>query len=196
MSPPSAHQPAERRSAKELIEPIGAAQRERVCRRTETCIDRAGRAYGRRFAPIPVHFDLKGRAAGMYRVDAGARRIRYNPYLFAKYFEDNLAVTVPHEVAHYVVDMLYGLRRVRAHGPEWREVMAVLGANPRVTCDYDLDGVPQRRQRRHPYACDCRRHLITTRRRNAIERKKARYQCKYCGTPLRPEPAATGADGR
>lgn len=174
----------------EQIEPINRLQQEQVRTLTGEYIERAARAYTRRFEVVPVHFDLTGRAAGMYRVDGGRRRIRYNPYLFAKYFDDSLSTTVPHEVAHYVVDVLYGMRRVRAHGPEWRRVMIELGADPRVTCRYDLTGIPQRRQRRHTYICRCRTHRVTTRRRNAIERGRARYVCRYCGVFLRRDDAA------
>ncbi len=55
---------------------------------------------------VPVRFELQGRAAGMYRVHKGERVIRYNPYIFSKYFDDSLANTVPHEVAHYITDVL------------------------------------------------------------------------------------------
>jgi len=115
-----------------IIEPIDAGQQRAVHLATERCLRRAGELCGRDFASIPVTFDLTGRSAGMYRVRHGRRSIRYNPYLFAKYFEDNLAVTVPHEVAHYVTDMLYGLHRVRPHGMEWQAVMRSLGVEPRA----------------------------------------------------------------
>ena len=128
------------------IDPIDAGRQAMVRQATERCLHRAGELCGRDFAPIPVTFDLSGRSAGMYRVRRGRRSIRYNPYLFAKYFEENVAVTVPHEVAHYVTDVLYGLHRVRPHGAEWQAVMRSLGVEPRATGDYDLSGVPVRRQ--------------------------------------------------
>ena len=128
-----------------LVEPIDAGQQQAVRLATESCLRRAGGLCRRDFASIPVSFDLTGRSAGMYRVRNGRRSIRYNAYLFAKYFEDNLAVTVPHEVAHYVTDMLHGLHRVRPHGMEWQAVMRSLGVEPRACADYDLSGVPVRR---------------------------------------------------
>ena len=162
------------------IQPIDHLQQQQVIAATEACIQRGGELLQRTFQPIPVAFDLTGRAAGMYRVQGRQRLIRYNPYLFAKYFDANLADTVPHEVAHYLVHMLYGLRKVRAHGPEWRELMALFGASPKATCNFDLTGVPVRTQRRFAYRCECSRHAITTRRHNQIARGAVRYFCKAC----------------
>jgi SprT protein len=166
------------------IEAIGPAQRAAVVEATHAWIARAGELYDRRFEPVPVLFDLKGRTAGMYRVRRGERVIRYNPYLFAKYPHDNLTVTVPHEVAHYVTDRLYGLRRVRPHGREWRAVMHDFGVDPAATdTEYDLAGIPTRAQRRHAYRCACLVHHLTTRRHNLIL-AGARYRCRHCGDEL------------
>jgi SprT protein len=164
--------------------PIDAGRETVVRQATEHCLRRAGAICGCDFAPIPVTFDLSGRAAGMYRVRHGRRDIRYNPYLFAKYFEDNVAVTVPHEVAHYVTDMLYGLQRVRPHGVEWQAVMRSLGVEPRATGDYDLSGVPVRRQRRFDYACGCATHRLSAQRHNKARRGEVFYRCRRCGGPL------------
>ena len=168
------------------IEPIDAARQQTVRQATDACLRRAGEICRRDFAPIPVSFDLRGRAAGMYRVRQGRRGIRYNPYIFAKFFDDNLAVTVPHEVAHYVTDMLYGVRGVRPHGVEWQAVMRSLGAEPRASGDYDLKGVPVRRQRRFTYACGCATHRLTARRHNRVHRGEASYHCRRCGVALAP----------
>jgi SprT protein len=164
--------------------PLTAAQRQRVIKATCSCIVRAAALFDRKLAGIPVRFDLRGRAAGMYRVRGGQRVIRYNPDIFARYFSDNLANTVPHEVAHYVTDVLYGLRRVRPHGPEWRAVMLAFGVEPVATCSYDLDGIPVRRQRRFRYRCACMTHSVSTVRHNRIQGGLARYHCRRCRTPL------------
>lgn len=168
----------------ELIEPISCHHEEQVCSETNEVIRLASRIYRQDFPTIPILFDLKGRAAGMYRVYNRDRVIRYNPYLFAKYFDDNIATTVPHEVAHYVVDLLYGIARVRPHGSEWQQVMLALGAEPSVTGRYDLAGIPIRRQQRHSYQCTCTRHDISTARHNKILRGKAHYYCRNCKSKL------------
>lgn len=166
------------------IAPIDISQQAAVVDATGTWIARAGALYGRCFEPVPVLFDLKGRASGMYRVQRGIRVIRYNPWLFARYPADSLAVTVPHEVAHYIVDRLFGLGRVRPHGPEWRAVMLGFGVKPTATTRYDLDGIPARRQRRYAYRCECLVHQLSTRRHNLILRGEASYHCRRCGGHL------------
>jgi len=135
-------------------------------------------------ASVAVTFDLTGSAAGMYRVHGAERVIRYNPYIFAKYFANNLAVTVPHEVAHYVTDRLYGLRNIRPHGVEWKTVMRSLGADPCVTASYDLSGVPVRRQRRFSYRCECSTHQLSSCRHNKIQRGQSSYLCRRCGSAV------------
>lgn len=167
-----------------IVEPIGAAERAIVIAATDEWIARAGRLFERDFASLPVLFDLRGRAAGMYRVKARQRVIRYNPWLFAKYPEDNLAVTVPHEVAHYVTDCLYGLRRVRPHGVEWRAVMRRFGVDPRAGTMHDLAGIPRRTQRRHTYHCGCMTHELTSYRHRRIMAGRGHYVCRRCGGRL------------
>ena len=167
-----------------MIEPLDARRRQQVSCITAEYITRAERTYYRELPPIPVLFDLKGRAAGMYRVVSRERVIRYNPYIFAKYFDDNLVTTIPHEVAHYVVDMMYDARNVKPHGKEWREVMQSFGVEARATANYDLSGIPVRRHRRHPYQCNCDLHQLSSVRHNKIRQGKARYYCRKCQSTL------------
>lgn len=166
-----------------IIQPLSLAQQQQVVDKTTAILQQLSELLGRTFAPIPISFNLRGRAAGMYRVKKGGREIRYNTAIFAKYFDDNLANTVPHEVAHYVIDCCYG-RRVRPHGIEWQELMLRLDVEPSVTCQYDMGDIPQRRLRRFDYHCGCRTHQITTIRHNKIERGQASYLCKVCKKPL------------
>ena len=168
------------------IAPIDTVQQQRVRSLTADYIVQAGRIYNEEFPSIQVMFDLRGRAAGMYRVHDARRTIRYNPYIFAKYFGDNLSTTVPHEVAHYVVDLLYGATRVRPHGREWQQVMLSFGAEPKATGNYDLSGIPLRKQRRHAYRCSCTQHQISSVRHNKMRLGKARYYCRYCKSALQP----------
>lgn len=163
---------------------VNRQKQELVIARTNSNIQLAAEYFDRDFSPVSVLFDLTGRAAGMYRVRDNIRVIRYNPVIFARYFDDNLAQTVPHEVAHYISDILYGLRNIRPHGPEWKQIMEFFGADTRATCSYNLDGLPLRRYRQFRYLCRCRQHLLTSRRHNKIERNEMHYFCKYCGDRL------------
>jgi len=172
----------------QTIYPISSDQKALVIAETERFIALANSLFGKKLASISVQFDLIGRTAGMYKVKRlglkTERVIRYNPYLFAKYWDDNFTVTVPHEVAHYVVDRLYGMGKVKPHGDEWHKVMAVFDVNASRTANFDLAGIPQRSQRMFDYLCQCREHQLTVRRHNKIVCKKAQYLCRYCKSPL------------
>ena len=168
------------------IEPINRDQQSHIIRLVETQLEQAASIFNTRLDNIPVLFDLKGRCAGMYRIKNGHSCIRFNPHLFAKYFDDNLANTVPHEIAHYVTDVLYGLKNIRPHGMEWREVMHKLDAPPLVTAHYDLSGIPIRQYKKYSYQCICAKHELGEKRHRNIEKGKAMYYCKKCSSMLMP----------
>ena len=169
------------------IQPINRLQQQEVIERTRHYIYRARELFSLDFPLIEVLFDLKGRCAGMFRVKNGVKQIRYNAYLFAKYFNDNLENTVPHEVAHYIAYEVYGQRRIRPHGPEWNALMQAFHANPSRTCNYDLNGIPQRKQRRYLYLCQCTdMHQLSNRRHQRAITGQASYMCRRCGQRLVP----------
>ena len=172
-----------------MVEPIADLQQAQVEDRTESFICQAEAIFSREFERIPVLFDLAGRTAGMFKVAGRQRCIRYNPWIFAKYFEENLSDTVPHEVAHYVVHEVYGRRRIKPHGTQWQALMHLYGANAGVTFNLDLEGIPQRSQKTHPYRCDCRTHDVSTTRHNRVKRGTARYHCRFCDGQLGYAPA-------
>jgi SprT protein len=166
------------------IHPIDQPQREQVLERTRHFVSLAAELLERPFDPVEVRFDLKGTAAGMFCSDAKQCWIRYNPWIFAKYYEENLQDTVPHEVAHYIVQQVYGRRRVKPHGVQWRTLMDAFGANPEVTFSRDLEGIPRRRQQTHPYRCDCRNHEVSSTRHNRVVSGRGEYRCRYCNSEL------------
>jgi SprT protein len=161
------------------LEPIGALQQREVLDRCEHFIRAAEASFGKKFVRIPVLFDLSGSSAGMYKVYGKRRWIRFNPWIFSKHYGVNLKDTVPHEVAHYIVDDVYG-RRAKPHGAQWQTLMAEFGADPGVTFNLDLTGVPRRVQRTHPYQCGCEVHQVSSTRHNRIVRGKGSYYCRKC----------------
>ena len=168
------------------VEPINTLRQQRVHEVTLDYIARAGRIYARTFTPVAVSFDLKGRAAGMYRVQGRNRLIRYNPYIFAKYFDDNLATTVPHEVAHIVVHHKHSYR-CKPHGYEWKRVMRDFGVEESRCHSYDTTNSTVRSRtvaRNYAYKCACQTHMLTS-----IRHKKAMrgsiYICKRCKTSIK-----------
>lgn len=165
--------------------PLTRQQQKQVQQQTDDYIQKASELYRRSFAPIAIKFDLIGKAAGMYRYAKGQRHIRYNSFLFAKYFEENLRDTVPHEVAHYITDVLYSYRHVKAHGKEWRMIMSDFGVKPEVRCHFDMQGIPTRKLNYYTYRCDCRTHTLSSIRHNRIQRECTQYYCKFCKQILR-----------
>lgn len=170
-----------------------AAALEQVVQRTRALTARGEALIGRAAAAPRVVFDLRGQAAGQFRVGAGGEScIRYNPVLLARHPTDFLSQTVPHEVAHYLAFLRFG-RCIRPHGPEWQSIMRGLGADPRRCHDFDVTGLATRRLRRHLYHCRCGDHALSSIRHHRILRG-ARYVCRGCGQSLRPGSAA-GAMG-
>ena len=175
------------------ISPLSAEQQQIVIDETIRYIKQAIDLFNLRDKAVDIIFDLTGRSAGMYRVKNNRglvfsrqqREIRYNPYIFSKYFDDNFATTIPHEVAHYVTDIIYGLKNIKPHGREWKEVMDAFGANASVTADYDLAGLPLKRQAVFTYQCACREHQLSTTRHNKITKRRYQYTCNYCKQLLR-----------
>ena len=168
------------------VMPLESNQQEQIISATEDYLYQIGVLLERSFDPIPVYFDLKGRAAGMYKVSKSQRMIRFNPYIFARYFNENLTSTVPHEVAHYIVDVVYGMKNTRPHGKEWKSIMALLNADASVTCNFDLNGLPTKHYQRFEYLCSCRTHELTRIRHNRVL-KGARYLCRKCKQELVPK---------
>lgn len=164
--------------------PVSEEQADLILRATDRWLKRAEDGFQLPHRPIPVRFDLRGRAAGMYRVRGREAVIRYNPFIFARYFEHGIDVTVPHEVAHYITDRVWGMKHVRPHGKEWRSVMQAFGLEPRASARFDLDGLPVRRQRRFDYRCECDTHKLSSCRHNRVVAGAARYHCRRCGAAL------------
>lgn len=167
-----------------LAESLDEIQQSDVVKETHRYIKQAAEYYERQFTLPPVLFDLKGKAAGMYRVRYRQKVIRYNPFIFARYYADNFQQTIPHEVAHYISDELYGLGKIRPHGSEWKSVMQVFGAEPSRTANYDISGLPGRQYQTFQYQCACQAYQLTSRRHNRVLRGEGHYTCRQCGEKL------------
>lgn len=170
--------------AMDYVAPIDSELQQQVIARTLDFIQLAEDLFRCRLPVLPVKFDLKGRSSGMYRVRGGDRVIRYNPWIFARHFDECLESTVPHEVAHYVTDRLWGLANIRPHGVEWKSVMAAFGVEARVTGSMSLEGIPQRKITYFAYSCRCTSHKLGVRRHRRIVRRQSIYRCRRCGDVL------------
>ncbi|MCK5395745.1 MAG: SprT-like domain-containing protein [Gammaproteobacteria bacterium] len=176
------------------IQPLSTEKQQLVIEETQACIDQATNLFGVKDTGVEIVFNLKGRTAGMYRVKCKIiqhkREIRYNPFIFSKYFDDNFKTTIPHEVAHYISDLIYGLRNIKPHGKEWKEIMQAFNADATVTANYDLTGIPQNNKTLYTYECGCREHQIGAIRHNRIKNQHGKYICSLCKQTLYFKPPA------
>ena len=175
-----------------IIPPLSTEQQQQVIEQTHIYIEQAVDLFNIKNKVVEINFKLKGRSAGMYRVSRHSswhfskvkREIRYNSFIFSKYYDDNVSITIPHEVAHYISDILYGLKNIKPHGKEWKAIMQAFGANAAVTADYDLSGIPLKKQSLHTYQCHCRDHQLSAIRHNKIKKRHYRYYCNFCKQAL------------
>ena len=175
-----------------IIPPLSTEQQQQVIEQTHIYIEQAVDLFKLKNKAVEINFNLKGRSAGMYCVSRQStwhftqikRQIRYNSFIFSKYYDDNFNTTIPHEVAHYIRDILYGLKNIKPHGKEWKTIMQAFGANAAVTADYDLSGIPLRKQSLFSYHCRCREHQLSAIRHNKIKKRNYRYYCNICKQAL------------
>lgn len=131
-----------------------------------------------------ILFDLKGKAAGQWRLRKGVEQLRFNPEAFVRDWSAHFPDTVAHEVAHSLVYRSFGWRRVRPHGAQWRAWMETFGCQPQVTHNTPLQG---RSMKTYAYRCTCQTHALSARRHYLIQRRRYRYECRECGQRLRHE---------
>lgn len=164
---------------------LDSTRRNAIIAATHHRIAQARQHYQLALPELEIRFDVSGAAWGYYVRKGQQRWFRFNPQLFALHFDEGLQDTIPHEVAHYVVDLRYPHRRCKPHGTEWRAVMAAFGIeNPRATHSTSLDGLTIRRQQRHRYYCACGETMLSATRHNRIQREGVRYLCRRCRQPL------------
>jgi SprT protein len=117
------------------------------------------------------------------RTTAGTAYYKANTiHLNKKLFTENINTfnqTIGHEVAHLINYEVYGKR---GHGPTWKNVMIMMGLEPRRCHSYKVE-----RRSHKPVAygkCECRADIpIKTRRYNKILRG-AKYKCTGCNSEL------------
>ncbi len=152
--------------------------------------------------PIPtLSFDLRGRSAGEA---SGGTSIRLNLAFAAKYADDMINQTVPHEAVHcwlfaindpsHVTQPAFSTsfdgwgwefnRRTKRspHGQTFMYTLGTLGCRQERTHHYDVSeaGVSG-----HKYGCNCPGlvHVISTRKHNILKSGR-RVWCKRCKADL------------
>jgi SprT protein len=132
--------------------------------------------------PRNIIFKRSGTTAGWSCY--GRKELMFQLDLAEHHQEDFINETVPHEVAHYVDDLVYGNKyangRRQVHGPRWKYIMTrVYGLNPDRCHNYDTSVTITRKQDRYEYTCGCTTHKISTTLHNKILRGNPR-SCMRC----------------
>ncbi len=107
--------------------------------------------------PVTVVYDLdSARIAG--QALSGTFVVRLNPAFLNKYQQEYIDRTVKHEVAHLGVTQVYKIDRrqnVSSHGPEWKNMMRVLGADASRCHSYQAEPTQGRQKTKYAYKCSC-----------------------------------------
>lgn len=152
------------------------------------CISVAEAHYKHKFARPHVLYDLTGTTAGT--ASFYNWQIRLHPGFLTKYAEEFIMDTVPHEFAHLVADQMYppdyhklaegGKREI--HGPAWREVMGVLGAEPTRTHEYDTAEYAKPKSKYEYYCPNCNAMSVFGATQHNVQQGPARskFYCTQC----------------
>lgn len=149
--------------------------------RVEECLQMAERHFQRTFKRPEISFQLRGQKAGVAHIDDN--RLRFNPTLYAENHAHFLEHTVAHEVAHLITYAVYG-KKIRAHGPQWQEVMQEVYELPANRCH--SYAVRSTRRTHYLYQCQCpqREPFALSAQRHARINKGLHYICKTCSARL------------
>ena len=128
------------------------------------------------FLEPKVRMDLTGKVAGVFS-NKPTPSIRFNLALMLENKEIFLKSTVPHEVAHFVVNVI--APNELPHGVVWQAIMKLFGvSNPKTYHSYKV-APPKRRKRPYIYRCSCQEHLFTKQKHGYVNRGVS-YTCRRC----------------
>ncbi|MBE9592732.1 MAG: SprT-like domain-containing protein [Proteobacteria bacterium] len=128
------------------------------------------------FPEPEIKMNLTGKNAGMY-CNKPTSLLRFNLILLLDNKEDFLQETVPHEVAHFIVNVIDPCSK--PHGFTWREIMRLFGvANPKTYHNYKVPA-PIRNKRPYVYQCSCQKHFFTKQKHN-YAKSGTIYICNTC----------------
>ena len=126
-----------------------------------------------------VKFYRKSPVAGKAK---GPRTILINSDL-AEQYPEQLRDTVIHEMAHCLVYRNVP-HRCKPHGPEWQDMMYLLGIEPETCHRMEQPNLKRVKHRTHRYHCGCGDHQIKTGRHNDIIMGLKTFTCRKCGGKL------------
>lgn len=166
---------------------LSADIKKRVAARVAECCAIASKHYGMHIDMPQITYTTRGTTAG--KAYYHAHRVDFNARLLIENVEDFMIDTIPHEVAHLVDILVHGFTyrgaKVSQHGPTWKSVMRVLGADPQRCHNYDVSNVKVKRKS-YKYQCTkCGATVELGPKRHAnVKRKMLMYRHAKCGGTL------------
>lgn len=111
------------------------------------CLEKAGKMYGleEQMARVDIRIDIGGhRTAGQAGYKGGYHYVRFHPDAVAKYYDEMVKDTIPHEVAHVVCHMNPTLGR--NHNAGWKRVCRSLGGDDSRCHTMEFGNKPKREE--------------------------------------------------
>jgi SprT protein len=129
-----------------------------------------------------IKYDLKGHHAG-WAIGGHTIRLNIDLLLNPTTRDHILNITVPHEVAHIVVQQLWPHSPGGHHGYKWQAMMFILGLPPDRTHSLQTTAA-RKRTKPHLLYCNCGEHWVSvTIYRRFVQGTK--YRCRKCNVKLR-----------
>lgn len=185
------------------LKTVSGEIKNRVESKVLECVGKAQARFGaEKVSKIPeIRYDTTGKTAGWAYWNNGNPYIDINPILLNENVEHVINQTVPHEVAHIVVNEIWQPkvvvdrytnrqnRTIRPHGMEWSHVMRVFGIEPDRCHCIDTTTIDVMKGRvKYPYKCICcgrEFHLSSIRHKRAMSFGTTKYyQCVKCKARL------------
>lgn len=156
------------------------------------CFIMAENLFGKGFTIPEIRYDLIGKSAGQAVYDRYGKvkhTVRINPVLLNENPEYIILQTVPHEMAHVVVNTFYEDRgiRVKGHGREWQRVMRFFGLEPHRCHNLDVSSINNiKNQSEYHFICGCVGKVYKlSKYRYTRYTNGASYRCRICSVQLR-----------
>lgn len=156
----------------------------RVLQKVIECIMKLEQHYNVKIHRPKILFEKRGTVAAVANSDNWY--ININPVLLNENTDDFIENTVPHEVAHLACDKIYPEQRHsrNLHGPQWKEMMGILGAKVETFHTYDVTNSREpRTNTSYRYACTkCRKTFdVGVRRHTQLIVNPASFWHTACG---------------
>ena len=141
---------------------------------------------GMNFGMPKIQYSLRGTTAGS--AERHTHELNFNRAIFEENRDLFLRRTVPHEVAHRVSIMYFGVEAGKGHGTKWKFIMRNIFNVPEELISrchsYDVAHLKTRNIRKWKYSCGCQTFELTTIKHNKIHAGRSKYRCKCCHNRL------------